>query len=64
YVSAESVAEIERALQVAGRPATIYTYSGTTHWFFGADRPDAYDATAAALAWERTVAFLNAELRR
>lgn len=63
YVSAEDIAEMERALQAAGRPATIYTYPGTRHSFFGADRADAYDAAAATLAWDRTVAFLNAELR-
>ena len=59
----ESVAELEQALKTAGRPVTFYTYPGTTHWFFEANRPDAYNAEAAALAWERTVAFLNAELR-
>jgi carboxymethylenebutenolidase len=64
YESAESVAEMEQALQAAGRPATFYTYPGTTHWFFEPNRPEAYDAAAAALAWERTLAFLNAELRR
>jgi carboxymethylenebutenolidase len=64
YQSAESVAEMEQALHAAGRPATFYTYPGTTHWFIEADRPDAYDAAAATLAWERTIAFLNAELRR
>ncbi|HLZ20942.1 MAG TPA: dienelactone hydrolase family protein [Ktedonobacterales bacterium] len=64
YESAEAVARMEQALQAAGRPATFYTYPGTTHWFFEADRPDAFDAAAATLAWERTVAFLNAELRR
>ncbi len=63
YEPAESAAEMRRALQEAGRPFTFYTYPGTKHWFFGANRPDAYDAAAAALAWERTVAFLNAELR-
>jgi carboxymethylenebutenolidase len=63
YVSAESVAEMEQALQVAGKRATFFTYPGTKHWFFEDNRPDAYDAAAAALAWERTVAFLNAELR-
>ncbi len=64
YESAESVAEMEQALRTGGKQATFYTYPGTTHWFFEANRPDAYDAAAAALAWERTVAFLNAELRR
>jgi carboxymethylenebutenolidase len=64
YESAESVAEMEQALRAAGRPATFYTYPGTKHWFFEANRPDAYNAAAAALAWDRTIAFLNAELRR
>jgi carboxymethylenebutenolidase len=62
YVPAPAVTEMEQALRAAGRPATFYTYPGTTHWFFDADRPDAYDATAAALAWERTVAFLGQQL--
>lgn len=64
YVSAESAVDLEQALRAAGRPVTAYTYPGTKHWFFGANRPDVYDAAAAALAWERTIAFLNAELRR
>ena len=63
YQSAEEAAEMEQQLQAAGRPVTAYTYPGTKHWFFDFDRPDAYNAAAAALAWERTVAFLNAELR-
>ncbi len=60
----ESVAELERELQAAGKQVTFYTYPGTTHWFFEANRPDAYDVAAATLAWERTLAFLNTELRR
>ncbi len=63
YEPAESVEQMSQELQAAGRQATIYTYPGTTHWFFEANRPDAYDAAAATLAWERTIAFLNAELR-
>ncbi|MBA3823714.1 MAG: dienelactone hydrolase family protein [Ktedonobacterales bacterium] len=64
YQSAESISEMKQALQAEGKAATFYLYPGTTHWFFDSDRPDAYDAAATALAWERTVTFLNAELRR
>ena len=64
FIPAEDAAEMERALRAAGRHVTVYTYPGTKHWFFDADRPDEYDPAAAALAWERTVAFLQAELAR
>ena len=50
---------LEEALREAGRPATFYRYQGTGHWFFEPDRPDAYDAAAAGLAWERTLSFLR-----
>ncbi|HLY29984.1 MAG TPA: dienelactone hydrolase family protein [Ktedonobacterales bacterium] len=64
FEPAESVAELKQEFQAAGRPFTFYTYPGTTHWFFEANRPDAYNAAAAALAWERTLAFLNTQLRQ
>jgi carboxymethylenebutenolidase len=60
----EATAEMERDMQAAGKQATFHTYPGTQHWFMEADRPDVYDAAAAALAWQRTLAFLNAELPR
>ncbi len=61
FEPAESVAEMEQALQAAGRPVTFYTYPGTKHWFFEENRPE-YDAQAARLAWERTIAFLHERL--
>jgi carboxymethylenebutenolidase len=62
YESPEYIAEMEAALRAAGRPVTFHTYPGTGHWFFEPDRVDAYDEKAAALAWERTIAFLKKEL--
>jgi carboxymethylenebutenolidase len=61
FEPAESVAQMEQALQAAGRPVTVYTYPGTTHWFFEENRPE-YGAQAARLAWERTIAFLHEQL--
>ena len=55
----EGVDGLEAALRRAGRPATFYHYSGTGHWFFEPDRSDAYNAAAASLAWDRTLAFLK-----
>jgi carboxymethylenebutenolidase len=52
------VAALQAALVEAGRPTTIYFYEGVGHWFFEADRPEAYNPEAAQLAWERTLAFL------
>lgn len=63
FEPAESAAAMEQELRAAGRPVTSYTYPGTTHWFIEANRPDTYNAAAATLAWERSIAFLNAQRR-
>ena len=63
FLPPEKVALLEGELRAAGRRVAFYTYPGTKHWFFEADRPDAYNPDAAALAWQRTLAFLSAELR-
>ena len=54
-----NVDNLEAALRRAGRPVSFYRYRGTGHWFFEPDRPDAYNSTAAGLAWDRTLAFLK-----
>jgi carboxymethylenebutenolidase len=63
YTSREAVEELEQALKALDRPATFHTYGGTGHWFMETDRPNAYNAQAAQLAWERTIAFLDEHLK-
>jgi carboxymethylenebutenolidase len=62
FEPAEGVEELERRLTEANRPHSFYTYPGTGHWFIETDVPEAYNAPAAAQAWERTVAFLRQSL--
>ena len=57
------VAGLEESLRGAGRKVNFHRYPGTGHWFFEPDRADAYDPTAASLAWERTLAFLADPLK-
>ena len=57
-----NVDELEAALRGAGRPVTFHRYPGTGHWFFEPDRPQAFNAAAAGLAWDRTLAFLRSPI--
>jgi carboxymethylenebutenolidase len=59
YEPQANVDELEASLKSAGRPVTFHRYSGTGHWFFEPDRPQAYNQGAANLAWDRTLAFLK-----
>ena len=62
YQPDHGIREFEGRLRAARKEITIHRYPGTTHWFFEADRPDAYDANAAELAWRRTTEFLATHL--
>ena len=52
----------ENALKAANVPYERHLYPGTQHGFNN-DTTPRYDATAAKLAWERTVAFFNRYVR-
>ena len=52
----------EAALKAAGARYTAHTYAGTQHGFNN-DTTPRFDAAAAKLAWERTLAFFNQHLR-
>jgi carboxymethylenebutenolidase len=62
YATPESVAALAAALDGAGKAHEFHTYPGTHHAFFNDGRPEVYDPAASALAWERTLAFLRANL--
>jgi carboxymethylenebutenolidase len=62
FESDDDIAFLEASLGLAGCDVTFHRYAGTGHWFFESDRPDAFDADAAELAWSRTVEFLRAHL--
>lgn len=62
FESQRAVNTLERTLTASGVNTTFYTYPGTAHWFFESNQPDAYQADAAQLAWERTLEFLKAQL--
>jgi carboxymethylenebutenolidase len=51
----------EQALKAASAPYTAHTYDGTQHGFNN-DTTPRYDAAAAALSWDRTMAFFKARL--
>lgn len=54
----EYVQQGEAHIKEAGKQVTFHVYPGTEHWFMEDDRPE-YDASAAKLAWDRTVAFFK-----
>jgi carboxymethylenebutenolidase len=52
----------EEALKANHVTATGYVYEGANHGFHN-DTTPRYDATAAKLAWQRTIEFFNKYLK-
>ena len=60
---AEDVLALGDDLRTMGRDVTFHVYEGTGHPFANEEDPfGTYDANAAALAWTRTLALLDAHL--
>jgi carboxymethylenebutenolidase len=57
----QGIPAFEAALQEAAIDYQLFLYEGAGHAFFN-DTGSRYDAEAAQLAWERTIAFLNEKL--
>ena len=58
----EAVRGLEARIRSAGHEVTFHVYPGTGHWFVEPNRPDAYNAQAAELVWERTLTFMKVRL--
>ncbi|HEV2069891.1 MAG TPA: dienelactone hydrolase family protein [Acidimicrobiales bacterium] len=61
-VSPDEVRRLEAALNAEGKDTDFHFYAGAGHGFFDDTRPEAYEGSAAALAWIRTLEFLRAKL--
>jgi len=53
--------DLETTMTAAGNPPEVHRYEAD-HAFFNQLRPEVYDDAASALAWQRTLAFLNKHL--
>jgi carboxymethylenebutenolidase len=51
-----------KGLKAAGKSVEMHQYPGTKHAFNNDANPERYNAAAAKQAWQRTVAFLKANL--
>jgi carboxymethylenebutenolidase len=61
YIDADARAQLTATLEGAGVATELHVYAAG-HAFFNDDRPEAFEATAAATAWDRTREFLQTRL--
>jgi carboxymethylenebutenolidase len=54
--------ELEAKLKSLGKSVEIHVYDNADHAFFNDDRPEVFNATAAADAWQRTLRFFREHL--
>ncbi len=58
-----TVPAYEEALKKAGKTYTLYVYPGVNHAFNNDTGAARYDKAAATLAWQRTIAFFDRNLK-
>ena len=56
------IAEYAAAILAAGGDAELFEYPGSVHAFYNDARPEVFQPDHAALAWDRTLAFLRARI--
>jgi carboxymethylenebutenolidase len=59
---ADGIQQAKTAIEAAGGTVDVYDYPGTEHAFVNDTRPEVYDADAAGLALDRTLALLRERL--
>lgn len=59
FAESDPYESTEEARKMKADNLQVHIYPGTGHWFFEENRPDAYNAEASKLAWQRTLAFLK-----
>ncbi len=61
WVTVEKAEAVKKKLEAAGKSITLETYDAD-HAFVNDTRPEIYDAANAALAWSRSIEFLQKNL--
>jgi carboxymethylenebutenolidase len=63
FVTPDVVNDLDRQLSALGKRHAFHSYPQAQHAFFNDDRPEVYDAAAAADAWTKTLTFFRQELQ-
>ncbi len=59
---APGIQEAVKAIKSANGEVETFDYPGTHHAFFNDERPEVFEADAAALAWDRMITFFNSSI--
>lgn len=62
WCDAEAIARLKQDLESVEAETVVEVYEGTQHAFMNEARPEVYDRDAARIAWDRSIAFMRANL--